>query len=424
MNIGRAWMLLPALVWLPVTRAQTNLPLNTATSVSRQITVHAPGPTLPAAIAVWAERLKRDWLNRLDLTDTWRDPIVIVIHSNPATNPTPSLRPLRILQIGPVVRYEIAGAVPPPLDERDFAAQVVQALCAELANRPRPAGPVTNWQFATAPVWLAYGLSEALRGQSEWLAAVARRAAHSARPPSAAGILNGTSLPDDEAGRELFVANAWWLAESLLRLPGGVQKFRRLLGELPWSGSFAAAFDRVYGDRFPDAVALEKWWIQQQARLVAIVVPQNLTAAATAERLDELMIYPSGHRFDALERFAERKWVKDALPGRVVDFQNLYARAHPLYQPVIAEYLAAAEHLGAERVSRYRRAVQHAEKLRREADRQAAAIRAAMDHAERAYRGAATTNQWQRMLQPLEQSEKFQQQRRNPISDYLDQFDR
>ncbi|MCG3149999.1 MAG: hypothetical protein PCFJNLEI_03466 [Verrucomicrobiae bacterium] len=420
MKFGRLWGWVPALLLLPAAWAETNRPLNTAVSVSRQFTVHAPGRTLPAALAVFSERLRRAWLAQLELPDSWRDPIVLVIRETEVPQPLQ----LRVIQVGPVVKYEITGAVPPPLEERDVAAVVVQALCLEFANRNRPPGAATNWQSAVVPLWLAHGLSESLRGQPEWLVPVARRAANSARPPGAADVLEVAVLPADTASRELFYANAWLMTESLLRLPGGARKVQRLLGQLAWTASFADAFSATYAEQFPNAIALEKWWIFQQARLAAVVVPQNLTASATAQRLDELLILPNGYRLTALDRFAEQKWLRAALPGRVLELQGLLARGHPMYREAITGYLEAAQHLAAEKLARYRRAIQRADKLRAEADRHTQAITIALDHAERAFSPGLATNTLQGYFQTLEQAEKFQQQRRNPISDYLDKFDK
>lgn len=412
------------MLWvLPLARAETNAPLNSAISVTRQFTTYAPGRTLPAALCVFAERLKRDWLARLELTDAWRDPIVVVVRETARTNSLAAPIHLEITQIGPVVKYEVASAVPPPIEERDLAAVVIRALCLELANRTRPHGTVTNWQAANVPLWLAQGLSESIRGQPEWLVPVARRAANSARPPGVADVMRVGAVPADQPSRDLFAANSWLLTEGLLRLPRGARKLQKLLGELAWTKSFDEAFWLVYRDNFPTEVAFEKWWLIQQARLATVVLPQNFTATETVRRLDELLTFPEGHRFNALERFAEQTWLRTVLPERIAGLQGLLAKGHPMYRSAISLYVEAAEQLAAEKLSRYRRAVKEADAQRAEVDRQMREINDALDHAERAYVGAGT-NAFQGYFRTLEQAEKFEQQRRNPISDYLDQFDK
>jgi len=423
MKPRRAWWLLPVFLLLPAARAETNSPLNTAISVSRQFTVFAPGRTLPAAVCVFAERLKRNWLARLELTDAWRDPIVLVIRENTLSNDVSAPINLGIIQAGPIVKYEISSSVPPAIEERALAAVVVRALCLEVANRNRPQGSVTNWQSAVVPLWLAHGLSESIHGRPEWLVPVALRGANSARPAGAMDVLRVATLPDDEASRELFAANAWLLTESLLRLPGGTRKLQRLLGQLPWTKSFEEAFWTVYGESFASEIGLEKWWLMQQARLATIVIPQNLTAAETVRRLDELLTFEEGRRFNALERFAEKTWLRETLPGRITELRKLLAKGHPMYRSALALYIEAAELLVAQKLSRYRRAVQEADRQRGEVDRQMKAINGVLNHAERAYADPAVTNAFQGYFHTLEQAEKFEQQRRNPISDFLDKFE-
>lgn len=424
MNPRRVLWLWPALLLLPGAHAQSNAPLSTAVGVTRQITVHAPGPALPAAIAVFAEQLKRDWLQLLDLPDRWRDPIVLVIRDAPRTNNIPVPLRLNILQIGPVVKYEITGAIPPAIEKRELAGAVVQALCHEYANRHHSSVPSTNWQAATVPLWLTRGLAEGLYARPEWLVLIARRSANAARPPDFADVAGVTVMPADDLSREVFCANAWLLTEGLLRLPRGAGKLQRLLDELSFSKTFADAFWRIYAGDFADKIALEKWWILQQARLTNVVVPQNMTAAATAQQLDELLTFPDGQFFRALEAASDSPWLRATLPGRLVDLRNLYTKAHPLYRLALEQYLEAGHLLLAGKISRYRSAVRQAEKLRADADQLAKAISDALDHAEHAYQSPAATNTMQQYLETLKQAEKFEQQRRNPISDYLDKFDK
>ncbi|MEI6084209.1 MAG: hypothetical protein WCS70_07905 [Verrucomicrobiota bacterium] len=419
-----AGWLLTFLLLVTAGQAETNAPLNTAISVTRQFTAYAPGRTLPAALCVFAERLKHEWLIQLDLPDTWRDPIVLVVRENARTNSFPAPLNLTITQIGPVVKYEIAGSIPPPIEERDFATVIVRVLCLEAANRTRPYGTVTNWQSVVIPLWLARGLSESIQGRPEWLIPVALRAANSARPPGAADVMRVTVMPGDEASGELFAANAWLLTKSLLRLPNGTQKLRLLLGKLAWTTTFKEAFWSVYRNDFDDEMALEKWWSLQPARLATIVTLQNLAATETAQRLTALLTFPGGRQFNALERFSEQPWLRAELTQRMVGFQSLYAKGHPMYRSVIALYIEAANLLTAEKLSRYRRVVQEADKQRAGVENQLREINVVLDRAEEKFGGQPATNAFQGYFRILEEADKFEKQRRNPISDYLDKFDR
>ena len=413
------WRTLLALAALTVAaHAGTNAPLRSATSVTGQFTAFAPGPVLPAALCVFAEHLKQHWRASLDIADNWHDPIVLVLRDQRATN-APAHVTLRLIQIGPVLKYEIGGWLAPPPDEPTLAAAVIEALCLEVANRDRPAPAAAAWHSAQRPLWLVRGLAGTMAASPDWLVSVARRSATAARPPTARDLLRVTGLPTDEVDRDLFLANAWLLTDGLLRLPGGTRKLQQFLAELRTADD---AFAKVYQTDFPSEVALEKWWSLVQARLATVVVPQDLAAGTTAEQLDALLILTGGVAFHDLYRHFDEPWLKRDLPGRINELAALLCRAHPLYQPVVAAYVAAGHELAAGNISRYRRAVARAEKLRPAVDQQAQAITGFIDEAESMYTPNVNSNLWNGYFRTLEQLDRFERERRNPISDYLDQF--
>jgi hypothetical protein len=376
---------------------------------------------LPAAIAVFTERIKREWLGVLDLPDQWRDPIVLVWR-DPVESAPPVL-PVRIVQIGPVVKYEIDLHTPPSIQPPDLARAIVHALSLELANRDRRPGAAGSWTSATIPLWLTEGLTQIVHGQPDWLVAVARRGSAAARPATASDLLAVSSLPAEPAARELFTANAWLLTDGLRRLPNGsrrLQQFHAALarGQLP-----ATAFGTVYGDLFADTVTLEKWWSLQQSQLANVAVPQNYTAAETSRRLDAALTLSTESTFRQLERYSEDRWLKKVLPVRIRELELLHGRAHPLYRPVILAYRDAAVLLLEEKISRFRRAGRAADQLRADLNRQLREIDAVVDQAERRANAAAQSELTAGYLRALESVEQFEHSRRNPIRDYLDQFD-
>ena len=418
------WRLLLLIVALnaPAVHAGTNAPLRSTTSVTGQFTAFAPGPVWPAALCAFAEHLKRHWRDSLAAPDNWHDPIVFVLRDEVATNAADSVT-LRLVQIGPVVKYEIDCRLTPPPDEPTLATTVIEALCLEVANRDRPANAAVAWRSAQIPVWLIYGLAGTMADNNEWQVSVARRSATAARPPTARDLLSVAAVPPDEVDRALFLANAWLLTDSLLRLPGGTRKLQQFLTELRPAGNAATAFTNTYRVEFPDEVALEKWWSLAQARLATVVVPQDLTASATAQRLDTLLVLGNGVPFRELYRHSDEAWFKRDLPGRVNELEVLSSRAHPLYRPVLAAYAEAGYELVNGNISRFRRAVARAEKLRPAADQQAQAIADFLDQAEATYT-PSSSNLWRGYFQTIEKLENFEHNRHSPIGDYLDKFDK
>lgn len=406
------WVLLAASLAATSHAGPTNSPLNQVTSLTRQFTAYAPGPVLPTALCVFAERLKRDWLNRLEVADEWQTPIVLVYREAAATNTLGVT--LGIYQVGPLAKYEITCRVPPALDETALAAAVVEALTLELVDRIAPRGVAPTG----IPPWLTAGLTGIVFGQAEALSAVARRAAGAARPPEIRDILQRTSVPADATDRELFRANAWLVTDGLLRLPGGGAKLRRFLAEVP------QGLETAFKADFPNPAAMEKWFSLEQARLSTLMVPENLTTTETARRLDQWLVFEGGRSFTGLARQAGQKWLRATLPARLLELQTLLGRAHPLYRPVLEAYLEAARWLAEERLSRYQRALARAAKLRQTVDIQVREIRDALDRAESNLIPALPVGSFQGLFETVEKLDEFERHRRNPISDYLDQFDK
>ncbi len=419
MQHWRTLLVIAALNIEAVAQVSTNAQLCSTTSGTGQFIAFAPGPVLPSALCVFAERIKHNWCTSLDLTDNWHDPIVFVLRDQVVTN-APANVTLNIIQIGPVVKYEIGCRLSPPPDAPALAAAVIEALCLEVANRDRPANASEAWQSAQIPLWLTRGLAGAsMANGTDWLMSVARQSASAAQSPSALDLLRATVVPADEVERELFLANTWLLTDSLLRLPGGPRKLQQFLSELRKSDD---VFTKVYRSDFPTEVMLEKWWSLMQARLTTVGVPQNLAASETEQRLDSLLIFTGDVPFRDLYLHFDDRWLKRELPARLGELEVLLSYVHPLYRPVLAAYIEAGHQLVNGNISRYRRAVARAEKLRLAVHRQALTITATLDIAEATYASGMSSNVWQGYFRTIEKLENYERNRRDPIGDYLDQF--
>jgi hypothetical protein len=406
-----------------VNAAGSNEVFAITTSSSRQFTAYAPNPLLSSAICAYAEKIKRDWLQRLELPDAWRDPIVFVLRERtPATTNAPAIVS-EIFQIEERLKYQITCVVPPPLDGSELAVDIVEALCAEAANHDQPRTRATAYVGAPIPAWLSEGLAQSTVGRPDQMLAVLRRSASGERPLDVMEIMHVMSVPPDQAGRTFYRANAWMLAESLLCLPDGARKMRQLLLELGTTKVCARAFAAVYGNDLPDELALEKWWSLQQARRTEISVAEDLSAAETARRLDALLVINIGPRpaFDQAWHFYQEPWLKLVLQDKLAGLAALRLHAHPRYRPVVAKYIEAIAQLQDVKLNRFRRAVQAAARQRAAVDQESEQIRRVLDRAEAACIPAGT-NAFDDFFRTLDRLEKFEQQRHNPISDYLDKF--
>ncbi len=393
------------------------------TSSSGQFIAHAPNALLSSAACAFGEQIKRQWRQRLDLPDAWRDPIVLDIRDRTAdVSGDPSVRS-QFFQFGTRLNYQITLVVPPPIEDSSLASAIVKTLCAEVANRDQPRTSGAPYTGARMPVWLVEGVTQTIVGRPDQLLTLVQRNATGSRPQQAMDVMRVTGLPDDAAERTLYRANAWLLTESFLQLPNGVRKMQQLLVELGATKTFARAFDAVYGDTFPDTAALEKWWSLQQAGSAGTAVAENFAVAETVHRLDALLTVEIEPRppFRQLWRSYEQPWVKQWLQDRIASLETLRGRSHPLYRPVIAAYMEACAQLLDSKINRFRRAAREADRLSDQVNQQSRQIQETLDRAERAY-APAGTNTFQDFFRTLDRLEKFEQQRRNPISDYLDKF--
>ena len=407
------------------------------TSVSQQFIVSAPDPLVASAVCVLAERVKRAWLGRLKLADDWRDPIVILFRERTASeSDAPSIR-FDTIQTDAHLRYQIRCLMSPPLSESALVEAIIEALCAELANRAQPTSLATPYIVAPIPLWLVQGFLQSFQGRSDILVAVARRSVNAGRPLTAAQLLNVTMLPSDPAERELFRANAWMFTDGLLSVTDGPRKMQRFMADLGTTKSVAVAIDSAYGPDFAKEAALEKWWSVQQARRVATTVPRSLFAEETMRRLDEILLTmlvqtPAGDSGPVETQVAlgqlwlhyEQPWLKPILMGKLNALEALRSHAHPMYREVIEAYITAINALLNQQLNRFQRAVRHAQHLRANADDRARQIRECLDAVEKSYVPEQERSALVSYVQTLENMQSVEQRRRSPISDYLDQFDR
>ena len=405
--------------------ATTNQVPVTTVSSSREFIVRAPNALISSALCAYAERIKYEWLQRLDATDAWRDAIVFVVHERENNLTNAPVLAAEMFQVEPRLRYQLTFVVPPAPDDATLVAAIVELLCAEVANRDQPRPRDAPYIGAPIPVWLVEGLAQSIIGRPDQLLAVVSRSASGSRPQSAMELMGVTRLPGNAADRALYRANAWLLVESLLRLPNGTHKLQRLLTELGATKIFTRAFESVFDSDFPDTAALEKWWSDQQTRARETIVAANYTTADTARRIEELLTVGAEPHpaFEQLWRYYEQPWLKPWLRDLAAGLEVLKTYGNPLYRPVAAKYAVAVRQLLDRKLNQFRRTAQEAAQLRIAADQKVQQIRDVLDRAERAY-SAGGTNEYRDFFRTLDRLQKFEQQRRNPISDYLDQFDK
>jgi hypothetical protein len=415
--------------------AATNAVVTTV-SVSRQFAASANDPLLPSALCVYAEQVKREWLARMDVTDAWRDPILLVVRPRTTgqTN-TPAIW-MAVFRTDEHLKYQIHCLIPPRIDEAELLTTIVDALCSEWANRAQITVSGHPYTAPAMPSWLVQGLAASIQGRYEFLLSIAQRSVEAGRPQQAADLLAMKVLPPDPMDRELFRADAWIFTESLLALPGGPRKLQGFLATLGEQKVASNAFWTVYQQDFPKPITLEKWWSLEQARRTSVSLAQDLSMQETVRQLDSILLTrlnsasERGGKTTELKvsisklwRYADFPWLKNVMKLKIDRLGALRSQAHPLYQPVVDKYIDAATWLYRGSVIRFRRGVDKAEAAQAAAETRSGRIAAYMDQAERIYAPQEQSKVLAGYFQTLAQFQKIEDERRNPISDYLDKFD-
>lgn len=408
-----------------------------ATSTSRQFAVYSNDPLFSSGVCVLAERIKQHILHELEQDDRWRDPIIVAVRDREVTeHDAPSIS-VDLFRSQTHLKYQITCPTPPLVEPAALVTTLVEAICSEIANRQQHVGKTESYRAAPVPRWLVHGLAQSLVGRPEVLLAIARRSVEAGRPTAACALLATSQLPSEPLERALFQANAWLFTGNLLALPAGPDLLQRYLDELGAQKSATNAFWSVYHEQFADAAALETWWNAQRKRRVSFQVAQALTAEETGHQLDEILGFkikpPAGQAeepasttvsVDKLMPFYEQPWLKGLLKEKLRQLFALAGQAHPIYRPVIAQYIEAYTWLTEEKLSRFKRALKDAERARSAVERQMDEISEFLHSAERRYSPEDSTAAFQNYFRILEHLESIREQRRNPITDYLNQFDK
>ncbi len=432
------WLIVAAgLAWLcavhPVVGAESSNTLDSAVSVSRQFITYAHGTLLAQAVGVFAEQVRREWADLLDVDPTWRDPIFIVLDPQATPVNTPPVQ-VGVARSELRLRYRILYRTT-PLDQRTLANAIVEALCAELSNRARPVMSTGPFSVAPSAPWLVQGVAQSILGRDEFLTQIARQSLAGGQPQTASALIGTKQLPTDPAEGRLFRANAWLFAEGLLRLPHGADKMRRYLTELSLQESITKAFWMTYGEDFQDTAALERWWAVELSNRLAASIARNLTVPETSQRLTDILNtrvtssdVSTGAAtivaFRDLWRFDEQGWLNVVLREKLLALADLRARAAPVYRPVLDGYGTAIRLLADEKINPFRRTVAETDKARARVEQEARQVSDYLDEAERIFAPRELNSAYSNFFRVFEEFETLEQQRRNPISDYLDKFDK
>jgi hypothetical protein len=298
-----------------------------------------------------------------------------------------------------------------------------------LANRELVVTP-EGGRTAQLPLWLPVGLRELLEGETEELLPVIQRSVTGGRPPALEQVQAVASWPTNRVDELQFRAHAWLLVESLFTLPGATTKLQKLMTtagaqEPSWT------FGVVYSGDFTDQHGREKWWSLQLARKLVANVAEALSVSETLAELDEVLRTqltqakgpPRTVPIADLWRHSKEPWFPALVREKLNQLQLLLPRAHPFYEETLSTYAAAFLALQREQGFRFRSYLRRAQELRRAADNRRRETDQYVTRVEREKK-YADADRWWRRPENLTPPRMRDEKQRDPLRDYLDQFDK
>jgi hypothetical protein len=316
-----------------------------STSTSRQFIVYGADVPVRGALCELAEKTKRELLAVLSQRDSWTTPIVINARYPQANLPELPRLNIDVGQTGFGLKLQLEIAIDASVNRPAVRREILRALLLEMMYRAEPQLPAGT-AYTSPPDWLLEGIpGEQLESSRDRVSTLLTLSAAKGGLPLEKFLEQRIELLD-AAGRDLYRAYAFALVDLLSRGPDGMERLNRYVSGLPASSNDSLAeLQRYFGEMFaPENI--EKTWQTHIAQLSSTQPYQLLTNAETQQRLDALLhLKISEHgkvtTFDLAEfpALMKEKSARPALGALAHNLGVLATRAHPVYTPIIANYL-------------------------------------------------------------------------------------
>lgn len=434
---GWVW-LLPLAAFAQITNpAPPSAPLPVhVVSVSRQITVFADDQGLAAALAAYGDKVRSRVLGKLMLREPWRHPILIVVRADtnrPAT--AASAVASGAYQTPRMLKFQINCQIPPPVEQEQFARELVRVVCFEAANRGVKLGDHTV-KLATPPLWFTEGMLQSLMGEVRQLEIeLVQRAVQSPQGAALRAILDREEPPPPGLERELFKAQCKILFRALTIVPDGPRRAQRFLLALGPDRDWREPFFEIFGDVVGNAVSSEQWW-RAQLHLRSGPSPVNrLDAAETDAQLMKIITLEAIHKnpktgkeesrivpLNRLRGYLDEPGTREMVTDRIERLQQLQLVAHHSYLDVIAKHIEAFQHVQMDRFRKLNTTLREANDLLNQTRRRTDAIAKSLDRLEAQQMNRDLLFLYRDYFQTFHEVETIENTRDSSIKDYLDRF--
>jgi hypothetical protein len=376
----------------PPATAALDLPAHSQ-STSGQFIVYASDANTRSAVAMKAEDIKSKLLDTVRTRDEWKMPIILNIGSTPPNTRRPPRYLLGVYEgDGGKNKLQLDVFDLDLLKEPEFQTQILAALLTEMLyrNTPLKAGRA----FAPPPDWVLHGLAMHISsGDNDSNAALYASLLSSTNPPRLSEFLGEQAGRLDPTSLALYSAQAAALLDAVMDLPDGRRHLREYLSAPRRSPGQTSDLVAAFPEAGKDGAALSRKWVLAIARASATNRVDLLGERETAKQLAALLAvqalpdpkHPevasmSGpYALPPIARSRNGRFILSQLEGGLL---RLSIRAHPLYKPLVDEYLAITRALLAKPKRHMDKRIATAEEVRAGLSRETSEARDYLDWVE------------------------------------------
>lgn len=317
-------------------------------SSSKQFTVYCSDFALRTRVINFAEQVKSEVLQLLNIYDAGHQafPIVITIESAASGETAPPAR-VQLYQVADGIKVQIDVRVGNDPSAVNLQKHLVRALLLEFAYRHRPGAVQEGAPYLEPPWWAVEGMIQILRNRDAGVdTGFFQRMLDADRLPSIEKLI--TTTPNDLglASRAIDEACAMCLVQLLVDQPDGRASLARFLRAFPEAGAEPVALLRKSFPHLQTEQSLQKWWTVNIARMSAANRYQGLSPEQTDAQLAALLAFElpvskdERRSFTILDfqQYLKNPASRTALASVHSNLVALSAQANALYRPVIAEY--------------------------------------------------------------------------------------
>ncbi len=402
---------------------------NRSISSSGQFVVYANDADLRSKVSMKAEDYKEAFRALLGIRDEWKLTIILNLGTPPPNTKNPPKSQIGLFEAdGGALKIQIDVFDLSFLKHPAFDSQLISAILLEYAYRG--SSVKAGRSFEKPPAWVTDAILERVQARDEGhKSSIYATLLASGQTPGLGEFFNTRPENLDSTSRAIFRAQALAMLDAILELPDAKPGLRGYLGDPRRSPSDAREIVRWFPSLAGDRDALGRKWVLAIARASAADRVDLLDRRDTATELDRILDIkalpdPRNPKVAALTGPYALEPIARSQNGRFILVQKgeellrLSIRSHPIYKPLVDEYLRIVRELTAKPKRRVDKQIAEAEKIRAGLRGESSERESYLDWVE-ATKVKTESEQFTNLIEDVEKIEQAPE-RTDAISRYLD----